>query len=169
MKISALLISILFSAAAFAQTTLNDKQIAKALITINEGEIEAANVAEKKAQNKDVKDYAKFMIDEHKKNIKETRNVAKKEKMSPVKSELSESLEKDATQARKSLKDTDKAAFDKAYVDNQVAMHEKALSSLNETFIPQAQNAALKAHLEKTRDAVSAHLAHAKQLQTQYK
>ncbi|MBC7741570.1 MAG: DUF4142 domain-containing protein, partial [Bdellovibrionaceae bacterium] len=58
---------------------------------------------------------------------------------------------------------------DNAYVNQQVTMHEKALSTLNDTLIPQASSAELKSHLEKTRGAVSMHLDHAKKMQAQLK
>ena len=67
------------------------------------------------------------------------------------------------------MKKADKNALAKAYVDQQVMMHEKALDTLDKVLIPQAQNAALKAHLAKTRDAVAGHLTHAKDLQTRIK
>ncbi|MBC7742312.1 MAG: DUF4142 domain-containing protein [Bdellovibrionaceae bacterium] len=157
------------STMALAQSKMNDARIAKALITINEGEIDAGQTAHRKAQTKEVKDFADMMVTEHKNNIKETRKVAHAAKFSPEKSELSESLKDMAQSSNKDLKKTDKAAFDSAYVNQQVTMHEKALSTLNDTLIPQASSAELKSHLEKTRGAVSMHLDHAKKMQAQVK
>ena len=61
------------------------------------------------------------------------------------------------------------AAFDKAYVDHEVAYHQQVLDAVDKTLIPSAQNAELKALLVKVRPAFVAHLEHAKQLQTSLK
>lgn len=67
------------------------------------------------------------------------------------------------------MKKSDKASVDKAYVDQQVMLHQKALNTFDTILIPQAENPALKAHMQKTREAVAGHLAHAKTLQTKIK
>jgi putative membrane protein len=65
-----------------------------------------------------------------------------------------------------SLKTLKGAAFDKAYIDHEVAYHQQVLDALDKTLIPNAQNAELKALLVKVRPAFVAHLDHAKQLQS---
>jgi putative membrane protein len=57
------------------------------------------------------------------------------------------------------------AAFDKAYIDHEVAYHQQVLDAVDKTLIPSATNAELKALLEKVRPAFVAHLTHAKELQ----
>jgi putative membrane protein len=57
------------------------------------------------------------------------------------------------------------AAFDKAYVDHEVAYHQAVLDAVDKVLIPGASNAELKALLVKVRPAFVAHLEHAKQLQ----
>jgi len=165
-KTIALAAALLLSTSVFAQAKLKDTQIAKVALTINEGEIDAAEYAKGKAKNEEVKSFAKMMIDEHERNLKDTKNLAKQEKFTPEKSDLSKSLETDAKASNKDLKKTDKAKLDKAYVDQQVMMHQKALDTFDTVLIPQAENVALKAHLQKTREVVAGHLAHAKTLQT---
>jgi putative membrane protein len=46
-----------------------------------------------------------------------------------------------------------------------VAYHQAVLDAIDQTLIPGAQNAELKALLEQTRPAVAAHLEHARRLQ----
>jgi putative membrane protein len=65
------------------------------------------------------------------------------------------------------LKTLSGAAFDKAYIDHEIAYHEAVLSAVDKTFIPSAQNAELKALLVKVRPAFVAHLDMAKQLQAE--
>ncbi len=168
-KLLPLIVGLAFASTARTQTTppanssLTDAQVAEVLITINEGEIDAAKIAQSKTKNKEVKDFAKMMADQHKENKEETKKVAQKNSISPHKSDLSKSLQDDAKNSNKDLKKA--KAFDKSYVDQQVSMHEKALDTLDKTLIPSAQNADLKSHLEKTKQAVSTHLDEAKALQ----
>jgi putative membrane protein len=67
------------------------------------------------------------------------------------------------------LKGLKGAAFDKAYVDNEVAYHQAVLDAVDKTLIPGASNAELKALLVKVRPAFVAHLEHAKKLQASLK
>ena len=61
------------------------------------------------------------------------------------------------------------AAFDRAYVDREVAYHQQVIDALDKILIPGAQNAELEALLVKVRPAFVAHLSHAKQLQAKGK
>jgi putative membrane protein len=149
-----------------ANVQLKEPQIAKVLLAINDGEIDSAKMAMHRAKNDEVKKFARDMMDQHKANMKDTRALVKNEKIRPQESELCKSVIEDAKTANKQLRSADKASFDKSYVDEQVDMHQKALETLNNTLIPNASDAQFKAHLEKTRDAVNMHLAHAKDLQT---
>lgn len=146
--------------------SLNDAQIKKILLTLNEGEIESSQTAAQRTQNPEVKSLATMMLTDHKTNTKETKEITKQNKINTKDSELSKALKKEAFAANKELRSAPKESFDKAYVNTQVAMHQKALSTLNEQLIPNASNEAFKAHLERTRDAVQAHLDHAQALQS---
>lgn len=161
--------TLLLSTSLWAQSNLKDTQIAKIAIVLNDGEVDAAKIARNKVTHPEVKSFATIILDDHKKNIKETKDLAKREKFTPEGSDLSKSLTEEIKQSNKNLKKTNKASLDRAYIDQQVMMHEKALQTFDTILIPQAQNAALKEHLQKTREAVSGHLAQVKQLQTQLK
>lgn len=143
-----------------------DTQIAKILMTINEGEIDAGKVAKSNAQSKAVKDFATMMVDQHEKNSLETKELAKRHKINPEDNDTAKMLYEETKNSNRDLKRSGKADFDRAYLKQQITMHEKALSTLDDTLIPSAQNREIKAHLEKTRTAVSQHLQHAKDLQT---
>jgi putative membrane protein len=64
------------------------------------------------------------------------------------------------------LKTLEGAAFDKAYIDNEVTYHQAVIDAIDKTLVPNAQNAELKALLVKVRPAFVAHLEHAKMLQS---
>ena len=61
------------------------------------------------------------------------------------------------------------AAFDKAYVDHEVAYHEQVLDAIDKTLVPNAKNEELKALIVKVRPAFVAHLEHAKMIQASLK
>jgi len=145
--------------------TLSDGESAAVMVTLNEGEIDLGQLAKRKASNRQVKDYAKMMVDQHKQNEKDTKRVARKQDLNFKKTDMSKSFEAQAEDMEKTLKKTAKEDFDRAYMDQQVGMHEKALETVN-TLISGAQNAVYKAHLEKTRDAITMHLAHAKEIKS---
>ena len=58
------------------------------------------------------------------------------------------------------------AGFDRAYIDHEVRYHQQVLDALDNTLIPGAQNAELKALLQQVRPNVAAHLERAKSIQT---
>ena len=66
----------------------------------------------------------------------------------------------------KQLSQLSGAAFDKAYIDHEVAYHQQVLDAIDKTLIPSAKNEQLKALLVKVRPAFVAHLEHAKHLQS---
>lgn len=146
-------------------TTITDGQITHVMKTANEGEIDLAKVAKSKADNKEVKEFAKMMIDEHKKNEKQDKEVAKKSKIELVDNDMSKLL-KDSTSLKvKDLKKLKGAEFDKSYIDQQIAMHQSLLDDLNQKLIPAAQHPELKSYLEETRTHVQEHLTRAQQIQ----
>jgi len=59
-------------------------------------------------------------------------------------------------------------AFDKAYIDNEVAYHKAVISVVETVLIPESQNAELKAFLQKVLPAFHAHLEHAEMIQKNY-
>ncbi len=168
MKIKFLLLTLVltsaFSFAAHAQT-MNDHQIAEILEEANDAEIDAAKLAKDDASRKEVKNFAKHMIDEHKKNEKETKKIVKKNDIDPEESQWSKTLKENAKANKDMLKKQKGAAFDKMYMEQQVSMHQQLLNDLDQKFIPNATKPEFKTHLQATREHVSKHLEKAKEVQ----
>lgn len=159
----------LFSFCAFGDprgAVSNDGQIARVLTTINDSEIDAANIELKHGKNPDARSFAQTMIDEHKRNLKETEAVAKANSLDPKDSDLSKSLKTDGKSNNVDLKRADKSKFDEAYLKQQIQMHQEALDVIDGKLLPKVENPNLRKHLMKTRTAVETHLNHAKDLQT---
>lgn len=159
-----LMLSITIFSVSAATPALSDGQIAKILITINDGEIEAGQMAKYRAQNKEVQDFAKSMVQDHRANLNDTKKVAKENKINAQDSEVSKTLQSEAKNSNQDLKNKDKTSFDKAYLQQEIEMHDKALTTLNDSLIPNATDPEFKTHLERTRDAVATHLEHVRGL-----
>ena len=152
-------------AAAPAAPTLNDAQIAHVTVTANSIDSAAGTVAKGKATAKAVKDFARTMISDHSSVNEQAVALAKKLAVTPEDNDVSRQLRTNADQAAASLQGKSGAEFDKAYIDNEVTYHQGVLDALDKTLIPGAQNAELKALLEKVRPNFAAHLARAKNIQ----
>jgi putative membrane protein len=155
----------LAAAGAWAQGGPTDPQIAAIVVTANQVDIDAGNLAKKKAHSSDVKAFAQRMVVDHSGVNKSAGELVQKLHVTPESSSTSESLKKGGDDNLAALAKLSGAAFDKAYIDHEVAYHEAVLSALDKTLIPNAQNAELKALLVKVRPAFVAHLEHAQHLQ----
>jgi putative membrane protein len=164
----AALLCALSSAAVWAQAP-TDPQIAAIVVTANQVDIDAGKLAKSKGQSKGVQEFAQLMITDHSGVNKSATELVQKLHVTPEPNATSESLQKGGDQNLATLKGLSGSAFDKAYVDHEVAYHEAVLQAMDKTLIPSAQNAELKALLVKVRPAFVAHLDHAKQLQAQLK
>jgi putative membrane protein len=153
------------SAAAPAAGALTDPQIAAIVVAANQVDVDAGNLALKKTKNAEVKKFAQQMVTDHTAVNKQASALAKKLKVKPEQSDTSKSLQQGAKENMANLKKLKGAAFDKAYVDHEVAYHEAVLDAIDKVLIPSAQNAELKGLIEKVRPAFVAHLDHAKMLQ----
>ena len=166
-KASILVASALFIAAgsAFAQAP-NDAQIAHIVVTANQVDIDAGKLAESKSANADVKAFGKLMVTDHTGVNKSATELVTKLKVTPEDNPTSQALKKGGEENLAKLKSLSGAAFDKAYVDHEVAYHQQVLDAVDKTLIPNAKNEELKALIVKVRPAFVAHLDHAKMLQS---
>src|SRR5690606_8468692 len=109
------------------------------------------------------------MVDDHSATITAASKLATKLKVTPKDNAVSKSLVDQANSTKKSLNAKSGKAFNKAYIDNEVAYHTAVISAVETILIPQTQNAELKALLESAVPIFKAHLDHAIMLQKSYK
>ena len=156
------------SAPALAQSP-NDAQIASIVVTANQVDIDAGKLAARTSTNAEVKKFANLMVTDHTGVNKQAVALVTKLKVTPQDNDTSKSLKAGGDKNIEKLKGLTGAAFDKAYVDNEVAYHQAVLDAVDKTLIPSASNAELKALLVKVRPAFVAHLEHAKHVQASLK
>jgi putative membrane protein len=168
MKLKVAVVATAFVAAAttaFAQGP-NDAQIAAIVVTANQVDIDAGKLAESKGSNAEVKAFGKQMVTDHTGVNKQAVDLVTKLGVKPEDNPTAQSLKKGGADNVMQLKGLKGKAFDKAYVDHEVAYHQQVLDAVDKTLIPSAKNEELKALLVKVRPAFVAHLEHAKHLQS---
>jgi putative membrane protein len=162
-RLSAAIAAIsLASSAALAQAAKpTDPQIAHIAYTAGVIDITAAKQALKKASNKEVKAFAQDMVRDHEAVNKQALALVKKLNVTPEDNDTSRTLSKQAADKLAELGKLKGAAFDKAYVDNEVAYHKAVDSALETQLIPSASNAELKSLLETGLKIFQGHEQHA--------
>lgn len=153
------------TAAAPAAAVPTDPQIAHIAVKSNDIDIDRGKDAEGKATNAEVKAFAKKMIDEHGAVNKQAADLAGKLNLTPEDNPTSQQMQTQADQVKSELSSKSGAEYDKAYIASEVAFHQQVLDALDNVLIPNAQNAELKALLEKVRPVVDGHLKMAQQIQ----
>jgi putative membrane protein len=156
------------SVPAFAQQP-TDPQIAAIVVAANQVDIDAGKLAETKGSNADVKAFGKQMAADHTRVNASAVELVTKLKVTPEENATSKSLKAGGEKNLANLKGLSGAAFDKAYIDNEVAYHQQVLDAVDKVLIPSAKNEELKALLVKVRPAFVSHLEHAKRVQSMLK
>jgi putative membrane protein len=168
MKVSVVVVAGLlsFPFADVSAQGVNDAQIASIVVAANQVDIDAGKLAKSRSTDAEVKAFAELMITDHTSVNKSATDLAAKLKVTPQDNPTSQSLKSGGDKNLAHLKTLKGAAFDKAYVDQEVAYHQQVIDALDKTLIPGATNHELKALLIKVRPAFVAHLEHAKRLQS---
>ena len=153
----------LLSAPVFAQGAAKptDPQIAHIAYTAGQLDIDAAKQALEKSKNKEVRDFAQDMVRDHTEVNKQALALVTKLNVKPEDNDTSRALTKQAAAKRDELAKLNGAAFDKAYVANEVAYHKTVNGALESTLIPSANNSELKTLLQTGLTIFQGHQQHA--------
>ena len=153
----------LLGGGTFAQsaTKPTDPQIAHIAYTAGQIDIQAAQQALQKSKNKDVLAFANDMVRDHKAVNDKALALVKKLNVTPQDNDTSKALTKQATDKRIELAKLNGAAYDKAYIDNEVAYHKTVNGALQDTLIPSASNPELKDLLTTGLKIFQGHQEHA--------
>ncbi|MEO6992941.1 MAG: DUF4142 domain-containing protein [Lacunisphaera sp.] len=170
-------LAIIFTSVALAATgTVNaqdktpaappsDAQIAMIVVVADTVDVNYGKLAIQKTTNQAVKEFAETMVRDHTAVNDQAIALAKKLGVTPEKSDTSKSLDENGAKELAKLSALSGAEFDRTYVDNEVSYHEAVIAVLDQTLIPNTQNAELKSLLESGRPIFVAHLEHAKRIQ----
>lgn len=141
-----------------------DANIAALLDHANAADSTAGALAAKKATNADVRQFARLMMGEHHALRQQGVDLAKKLNLTPEPpaNDPVTALAEKETQALQSAPKG--AEFDRTYIDQEVAAHQAVLDLVNQAH-DQADNAELKALIEKARPVIQKHLDQAQEIQ----
>ena len=148
-----------------AAPTLSDANIAAIVVAANTADIDNGKQAQLKSRNTSVKAFAKMMVTDHTSVNNKAVALATKLNLTPEDNDTSKGLKAGQDSVRTAIKAMTGAAFDKAYMDNEVSYHQTVLDAIDKALIPDAQNAELKQLLTDVRPAIAAHLDKAKEIQ----
>lgn len=147
-----------------ADPTPTDPQIAHIAYTAGALDVTVAKEALGKTKTKAVKEFADEMVRDHEAVNKQALELVKKLKVTPEDNDTSRALSKQIKEEEAKLAKLEGAAFDKAYVDHEVAFHKTVNNALTSTLIPSAKNAELKAFLETGLKIFQGHQQHAEHI-----
>jgi putative membrane protein len=144
----------------------NDAQIAHIAYTAGQLDVDAGKQALAKSQNKAIRSFAQTMVRDHAAVNDQALALVKKLHVTPQDNATSEALTKQAREKARELSKLRGDAFDRAYIQNEVAFHRTVNGALKATLIPSAHNAELKSLLETGLTLFQEHQKHAEQIAT---
>ena len=152
------------TAAAPASNELSDANIAALVDEANKADSSAGKFALGKAADPGVKAFAKMMMGEHHALRVQGLALAKKLKVTPE-APANDPVQTAGSSEMSALQSAGTgAAFDKAYIDQEVTIH-KAVLDLASKAHDDTQNAELKSLIEKAKPTIQKHLDKAEELQ----
>jgi putative membrane protein len=144
---------------------LTDPQIAMVMRVSNLGEVREGELAREKSGTASVRDFGARMVTEHTSQNNKAESELSRADINSEDTTLSRQIDADSGAATDRLRGMSGAAFDRAYIDRQVDIHQYVLGLIDSTLMPNARKKVLRDQLTDLRKLVDAHLARAKQIQ----
>jgi putative membrane protein len=168
LKIS-MVAALALAAPAAAAEGPTDPQIAHIAYTAGQIDIAAAKQALARSHNRSVRAFAQEMVRDHQAVNAKALSLVKQLHVTPEANAVSSDLSKQAGATLRNLGKLRGAAFDRAYVANEIAFHKTVNGALKSTLIPSADNAQLKSLLETGLTLFQEHQLHAEHLAARLK
>jgi putative membrane protein len=151
--------------AAAATPTLTDANIFAYLDAANMADSASGSIAAAKGTNAEVKSFGRDMMRDHHALRVAGQDLAKKLNITPEPAANDTTVAHASKMADSLNAQARGAAWDKAYINAEVAAHESVLANA-QAAMNTTQNAELKALIQKAAPNIQAHLDHAKQIQS---
>lgn len=142
---------------------LDDATIVAIYDAANTYDIEAATLAASRASSADVRACAKMLIAAHTDARKQGRDLAHQLGVTPT-PPATNPLAADHEAAMRRLRALHGAAFDRAFLENEIAYHKAVISAVQQTLMPAIQNQKLKDLVNHVAPVFVQHQAAAQQL-----
>jgi putative membrane protein len=146
-------------------TVMTDANVAAVAHAANMDEIQTSQVALRRSQNAQVREFAQMMITEHTAVDQQMMQMLQAKNMTPQPNAPAQAAMQ-ATQATlANLNQRSGMDFDRAYMMHQVQAHRWTLTSLDQSLIPSTRDPEMKAFLStRVRPAVAMHLESAQRI-----
>ncbi len=143
---------------------LNDLEIAHVAYVADNIDIRYAHLALAISNNEEVRGFAENMINDHTAVNEQALALLKKLNAEPQDNFLSQSLIKNSEKLIDEMSKLRGAEFDKRYAENELAYHKAVNDLVENAFIPNIENAEVKALFETGLGIFKAHEGHAEMM-----
>ncbi|WP_438032010.1 DUF4142 domain-containing protein [Sorangium sp. So ce204] len=147
------------------ETQISDGALAKVISAANEVEISLAMIARKQARSRDVKDFAREMIEAHTQGDSRLSALLRRLRIKAEPTRASAMIAGHSSILAAYLQKQPAEKFDQTYMAIQVRMHAHAVRMLDEQAIPRVKNRELKQEIQRIRDDAASHLKRAQAIQ----
>jgi putative membrane protein len=146
---------------------LDDATIVALFDAANTRDIETSSLAAKKAVHPEVRELARTFAHDHRAVRQQGRDLAARLGVKPTPPRDDPGARQHADALRR-LRAASGDAFDRAWLEHEVAFHQAVIQAVQQTLAPAITNPELKAFVLKTAPAFQGHLAAAEKLAQKY-
>lgn len=141
-----------------------DSEIAMLMRVANLSEVREGELAREKAADPAVRDFSLMMISEHSAANSRAESELAKADIVSADTPLSRQLDAESGAATDRMRLLAGRAFDRAYIDRQVQVHQAVLNMIDKQLVPHAKKKVVKDQLSEMRKTVEQHLMRAQQI-----
>ncbi|HKG90720.1 MAG TPA: DUF4142 domain-containing protein [Gemmatimonadaceae bacterium] len=134
----------------------------------NDAEVEIGQMAQTKATDAQVRQFAQRIVGEHRALKTEVTSAAQRLSLTPVVPEDDEDLREDHQKGMQDLNGKAKGKeFDEAFLEHEIKMHKKVLDEVEDA-LGRNRNPEIRPVLEQARTGIRAHLTTAEELEKKF-
>ena len=130
--------------AVAVRVALDDATIVAIFDAANTADIETGQLGARKGSTQKIRDYGAMLVAAHTGARQQGRDLAKKLGVTPTPPNDDQSAAQHAA-AMKQLRGVSGKAFDRAFLEHEIAYHKAVIAAVQNTLLPAIQNAQLKA------------------------
>ncbi|MDQ3282155.1 MAG: DUF4142 domain-containing protein [Acidobacteriota bacterium] len=139
-------------------------QIVSIMMAANRGEADQGQAAATRATSEAVRSFAQMMVSDHTTALQAVQDTSNRAGVNAADSPIAMTLQSGSQQTITNLATYSGAAFDRAYMQSQVDLHQWLLTALDGSLIPSARTPELRTLLQTQRGAVAMHLERARSI-----
>ncbi len=149
--------------AAAQSTSLDDPTIVAIFDAANSWDMETGALAAKKGTTQAVRDYGEMIARDHKAVRQMGRDLATKLGVTPTPPK-NFGMARDHATAVSELQSAQGKAFDRAFLQHEIAFHKAVIDAIDTTLLPSLKNEEVKSLVKKVEPAFNAHMVAAQNL-----